>query len=71
MSRGDQILNAQSFLRQGFSYVLPEETAEHSFLQMVRKTYLQRQKLIVAMKDSSLLNGIEKVLQVIDDFKKS
>lgn len=70
VSRGDQILNAQSFVRQGFSYHLSEDVAEQSFFEMVRRTYAERKKLITAMEASGVLNGIEKVLQVIDDLSK-
>lgn len=69
VSRGDQILNAQSFANQGFSHVLPEEIAEQSFLKMIRKTYQERKKLSSAMENGSVLNGIEKVLEVINDLQ--
>lgn len=69
VSRGDQILNAQSFTNQGFSHVLPEERAEQSFLKMIRRTYQERKKLISAMENSSVPNGIEKILEVINDLQ--
>lgn len=44
-SRGDQILNARSFERQGFSMVLEEEEiTEASLLQAIRSLYENRQK---------------------------
>ena len=53
-SRGDQILNARSFERQGFSVVLEEETmTNESLLATVDQVYENRQKYIDAMKQSS------------------
>ena len=56
-SRGDQILNARSFERQGFSVVLEEETmTNESLLATVDQVYENRQKYIDAMKQSSQQN---------------
>ena len=49
-SRGDQVLNAKSFKKQGFSFVLEEEelTAD-SLLNAVKEVYENRDKYISAM----------------------
>ena len=52
-SRGDQILNARSFERQGFSMVLEEEElTKESLLEAVRKLYNDRSRFMDAMRDS-------------------
>lgn len=38
-SRGDQILNARSFERQGFSMVMEEELTDEKLLAAVHKLY--------------------------------
>ena len=49
-SRGDQILNARSFERQGFSKVLEEEEiTEEKLLETIRQLYTDRQKYTDAM----------------------
>lgn len=53
-SRGDQILNARSFERQGFSMVLEEEElTKESLLEAVRKLYNDRSRFMDAMRDSN------------------
>ena len=52
-SRGDQILNAESFEHQGFSEVLSEENLAPSILlPMIQKIYNNRDKYIAAMEKS-------------------
>ena len=54
-SRGDQILNARSFKKQGFSEVLEEEEMTSDRLyQDVLKLYENRSQYIHAMKSSQL-----------------
>ena len=65
-SRGDQILNAKSFEKQGFSMVLQEEDMnEKSLLDAVNKLYGEREKYIANMNESHLSNGTEQVMKVI------
>ena len=67
-SRGDQILNARSFERQGFSMVLEEEEiTENTLLNSIRELYQNRQSYINAMSDSSHMNSIEKITGLIED----
>ena len=70
-SRGDQILNAKSFEKQGFSMVLQEEDMnEKSLLDAVNKLYGEREKYIANMNESHLSNGTEQVLKVIREAVK-
>ena len=67
-SRGDQILNARSFERQGFSMVLEEEEiTESTLLNSIRELYQNRQSYIDAMSGSSHMNSIEKITGLIED----
>lgn len=65
-SRGDQVLNANSFKKQGFSYVLEEEhlTAE-SLLRSVEEVYDNRQKYIDAMAQSGQMDSIGTIVDLI------
>ncbi len=65
-SRGDQVLNANSFKKQGFSYVLEEEhlTAE-SLLRAVQEVYDNRQKYIDAMAQSGQMDSIGTIVDLI------
>ena len=70
-SRGDQILNAKSFEKQGFSMVLQEEDMnEKSLLDAVNKLYGEREKYIANMNESHLSNGTEQVMKVIREAVK-
>lgn len=65
-SRGDQILNAASFEKQGFSRVLPEERLdEAAFMQVVRETYRERGCYIAAMERVGAVAATDAVLTVI------
>lgn len=65
-SRGDQVLNANSFKKQGFSYVLEEEhlTAK-SLLRAVEEVYDNRQKYIDAMAQSGQMDSIGTIVDLI------
>lgn len=66
-SRGDQILNAESFEKQGFSYVMEEEglTSER-LLEAVREVYSSRSDYIHAMEASDQHNAVTRVADIID-----
>ena len=67
-SRGDQILNARSFQRQGFSMVLEEEEiTEKSLLNAIRELYHNRQSYIDAMSGSNTIDSIEKITDLIQE----
>lgn len=70
-SRGDQILNARSFERQGFSKVLEEETLTNELLlDTVHELYDNRQQYVTAMQQSSQQNPIETIIQLIESASK-
>lgn len=67
-SRGDQILNAASFEKQGYSIVLQEkDVTEESLYNAIKQAYNNRDKYIKAMKQSRLNNSIEKITGLINE----
>ena len=67
-SRGDQILNAKSFAKQGFSCVLEEETlTDELLLSTVKEVFDNRQQYIDAMSASGQMDSIGTILQLIED----
>lgn len=70
-SRGDQILNAESFERQGFSYVLKEENVTNeTLLRAIHEVYANRERYIQAMGESSLNHAIETITGMITEISK-
>ena len=68
-SRGDQILNARSFKKQGFSCVLEEENlTEDSLCQAIRETFENRQQYIDAMSHSTLSDAVGTVIGLIASY---
>lgn len=67
-SRGDQILNARSFERQGYSMVLEEEEiTEETLLNSIRELYANRQSYIDAMSGSKHLDSIQHITNIIEE----
>ena len=67
-SRGDQILNARSFERQGFSMVLEEEElTTESLLHAVSELNAHRADYIHAMETSPQSDAIGKILQLLEE----
>ena len=70
-SRGDQILNARSFERQGFSMVLEEESITNEvLLDCIRKLYGQKDTYVAAMNQSSQADSINTVVHLIEKVSK-
>lgn len=70
-SRGDQILNARSFERQGYSIVLEEEELESSvLLDAIQKLYRDKDAYIANMKQSAGHNSIQTILDLIQKASK-
>lgn len=66
-SRGDQILNARSFERQGFSIVIEEEKlTDDLLLSEINRLYKDRERFISAMKNSDMQNSIETIINLIE-----
>ncbi len=65
-SRGDQILNAHSFQKQGFSLVMEEEAiTNEGLLEAVHTLYNNRHTYVNAMESSPLKNSVEHVTELI------
>lgn len=70
-SRGDQILNAESFERQGFSYVLKEEDlSNETLLEAVEHVYENRSTYYNKMKESKQNDATETIIQLIHQVEK-
>ena len=70
-SRGDQILNARSFERQGFSVVYEEEELTNEvLLNAIHKLYREKDSYIEAMKKSSQQDSINTIIELIENAAK-
>lgn len=70
-SRGDQILNANSFKKQGFSVVLEEEeVTPELLLNTIDEVYQNRQTYISAMEASGQMDAISTIMKLIEDLTK-
>ena len=66
-SRGDQILNARSFEKQGFSYVIEEEQLTADSLRTAIQTVTQQKNsYLSAMRSSAQLDSVHTILELID-----
>ena len=66
-SRGDQILNARSFERQGYSMVLEEDSLNQKvLLDAIHELYENRESYINAMKQSPQQNSIDTIIDLIE-----
>lgn len=65
-SRGDQLLNAQSFKLSGYAEVLQEEhlTGE-SLLEAASQVYEEKHEYIARMSKSANINGIDRIADII------
>ena len=70
-SRGDQILNAESFERQGFSLVLKEESlSNESLLDAVNKVYDNRNEYINTMLNSKQNDATETIIKLLKEVER-
>ena len=70
-SRGDQILNANSFAKQGFSVVLEEEeVTSEKLMATIDDVMAHRSKYIDAMKNSGQMNAIETIMGLIEEVSR-
>lgn len=70
-SRGDQLLNAASFEKQGFSLVLLEEDLdEKSFMNSLNDLYNNRQKFIDAMNKSDQMQPTLTIINLIKELSE-
>lgn len=67
-SRGDQILNAASYEKQGYSIVILEENLNKTILMKeINNLYNKRENFILNMSKSNMGNGISEVIKVIEN----
>lgn len=70
-SRGDQILNARSFEKQGYSFVIEEESlTKESLVQAVQTVYENRNSYVDAMNKSELADPIQTIMGLIEENRK-
>ena len=68
VSRGDQILNANYFKKEGFSEVIEEDILNNSVLiEYIKKTLNHKDKYIAAMDKSELNNSVELITNLIKE----
>ena len=67
-SRGDQILNASSFEKQGFSKVLLEEdVTTKNLIDSIHEVYNNKQKYIDAMSAAKTSDAVSIIIELIED----
>ena len=67
-SRGDQILNARSFERQGFSLVIEEEElTTQALIDSVHRLYTDKGSFIDAMRNSRQQDSINTIIGLIEE----
>jgi UDP-N-acetylglucosamine--N-acetylmuramyl-(pentapeptide) pyrophosphoryl-undecaprenol N-acetylglucosamine transferase len=70
-SRGDQILNADSFEKQGFSMVVQEEELNSKVLvEKLIELYNEKNKYVTFMNKSEVKDSIDKIINLIESIKK-
>ena len=71
-SRGDQILNARSFEKQGFSKVLEEEAATADALtEAVFALWEERDQYVAAMQAAPSADGAGTIVKLLADCAKA
>lgn len=67
-SRGDQILNARSFAKQGFSALLEEEVlTSETLMHAINDTWENRENYIAKMSESHLNNAVDTIMGLIKE----
>lgn len=70
-SRGDQILNATSFEKHGFSKMLSEDMMNSkSIVEEILNLYKNRQKYIAAMCKNNRTDAVTKIIELIREYSK-
>ncbi len=68
-SRGDQLLNAASFKKSGYSYVLHEEDmTRDSLLKAVSHVYDQRNQYIAALNEGAENSAVDLIMDLINKY---
>ena len=69
-SRGDQILNANSFMKKNYSVVLLEEDQDKSpelFFKKLNELKTRKDEMIASMKNSTEINAISNICDLIEE----
>lgn len=67
-SRGDQVLNARSFEKQGFSKVLEEEElTDEVLLNTINSLYQEKDSYVKTMQDSELKDSVDIIVKIISE----
>ena len=67
-SRGDQILNAKSFKKQGFSEIINEEDlTDELLIKTINDVYSNKDKYIEAMDKSEATKAVDKITKLLID----
>lgn len=70
-SRGDQLLNAQSFEAQGFSLVIDEDDLTTDLLiDRIHELYFNRQKFHDAMNRSGQMDSIKTIVKLLEEVQQ-
>lgn len=70
-SRGDQVLNARSFEKQGFSKVLEEEElTDDLLLETILELYKEKDRYIDTMRQSALNDSVNLIVNLIQSHNK-
>lgn len=70
-SRGDQILNARSFEKSGYSMVVQdEEFTPENLVVKIKELYNDRNKYISSMKCNNTKNSIDLIVELIELYRK-
>ena len=69
-SRGDQVLNAESFVAQGFSVLVPTDELNARIVDTVHQVYKDRAKYKEAMEKSSQGSAIPVIMDLIKNARK-
>lgn len=68
-SRGDQVLNAQSFKKQGYSAVLNEETlTPEKLVTHVDRVFNEKEKYVYSMRMNNNKDAIQIICDILDEF---
>lgn len=71
-SRGDQILNAESFASQGFSYVVKEEElTNETLLEAVNTVFSKKNEYIEAMNSSKQNDAIDTITSLLEEISRA
>lgn len=66
ISRGDQVLNAESFERNGYAIMRDQEKLDREgFIGSVNELFLNKEKITEKIKKSAISNGKDKILELI------